>query len=77
MASERSEPPSTSSRTSTMTADKAMSSVCISRITRALTTESPASIIVANWREKICSDFAFGFVVLATAYTGAVNWTQP
>ena len=20
---------------------------------------------------------AFGFVVLATAYTGAVNWTQP
>ena len=34
-----------------------LSSVCSSRITRAETTFRPASIIVANWREKICSDF--------------------
>ena len=42
-----------------------MSSVCSSRMTRAVTTFSPASIIVANWREKICS--AFGLTFLTTA----------
>ena len=26
-----------------------------------MTTERPASIIVANWREKICSDFGLTF----------------
>ena len=35
----------------------AWSSVCCSRITSAVTTDRPASIIVANWREKTCSDF--------------------
>ena len=39
-----------------------MSSVCSSRITSALTTFSPASIIVANWREKIWSDFGLTFL---------------
>ena len=27
-----------------------------------MTTERPASIIVANWREKTCSDFALTFL---------------
>ena len=31
-------------------------------MTRALTTFRPASIIVANWREKICSDFGLIFL---------------
>ena len=41
----------------------ASSSVCSSRITSALTTFRPASIIVANWREKIWSDFALTFLL--------------
>ena len=45
-----------------MTVPSASSSVCSSRITSALTTFSPASIIVANWREKIWSDFALTFL---------------
>ncbi len=46
-----------------MTSPSASSSVCSSRITRAATTFSPASIIVANWREKIWSDFALTFLL--------------
>ena len=45
-----------------MTAPSASSSVCSSRMTRALTTFRPASIIVANWREKIWSDFGLTFL---------------
>ena len=44
-----------------------MSSVCSSRITSELTTFRPASIIVANWREKICS--VFGLIFLKTVRT--------
>ena len=44
-----------------MTTPRAWSSVCSSRITSAVTTERPASIIVANWREKTCSDFGCTF----------------
>ena len=47
-----------------MTSVSALSSVCCSRITSAVTTDRPASIIVANWREKICSDFGFTFVLM-------------
>ena len=36
-------------------------------MTSALTTFRPASIIVANWREKICSDF--GLIFLKTVRT--------
>jgi hypothetical protein len=39
-----------------------LSSVCCSRITSAPTTLRPASIMVANWREKICSDFGLIFL---------------
>ena len=39
-----------------------MSSVCSSRMTSAETTLRPASIIVANWREKIWSDFGLIFL---------------
>ena len=45
-----------------MTAPRYLSSVCCSRMTSALTTFSPASIIVANWREKIWSDFGLTFL---------------
>ena len=45
-----------------MTAPRYLSSVCSSRITSAQTTFSPASIIVANWREKIWSDFGLIFL---------------
>jgi hypothetical protein len=38
-------------------------------MTRAVTTLSPASIIVANWREKIWRDFALIFL---TASPGAL-----
>ena len=61
IASERSAPVSTCSRTSAMTTARAWSSVCSSRMTSAVTTERPASIIVANWREKTCSDFGCTF----------------
>jgi hypothetical protein len=54
-------PPSTSERTSRITSASAWSSVCCSRITSAPTTLSPASIIVANWREKICSERCLTF----------------
>ena len=57
IACESSMPPSTSARSSRMIATRYLSSVCCSRMTSAPTTFSPASIIVANWREKICSDF--------------------
>ena len=36
-------------------------------MTRAVTTLSPASIIVANWREKICSDFGLTFLTATPA----------
>ena len=42
--------------------DRYLSSVCSSRMTSAATTLRPASIIVANWREKICSDFGLIFL---------------
>ena len=45
-----------------MIAERYLSSVCSSSMTSALTTERPASIIVANWREKICSDFGLIFL---------------
>ena len=45
-----------------ITSAKYLSSVCSSRMTSALTTLRPASIIVANWREKICSDFGLTFL---------------
>ena len=45
-----------------MMAARYWSSVCCSRMTSAPTTFSPASIIVANWREKICSDFGLIFL---------------
>ena len=45
-----------------MTAPRYLSSVWCSRITSALTTFRPASIIVANWREKIWSDFGLIFL---------------
>jgi hypothetical protein len=56
IACERSMPPSTSWRTSRMTSASRLSSVCCSRMTRAATTLKPASIIVANWREKTCRE---------------------
>ena len=46
-----------------------LSSVCSSRMTSAVTTFSPASIIVANWREKIWSDF--GLDLLDRERTGS------
>ena len=56
---------------SSITVASALSSVCCSRITSAVTTESPASIIVANWREKTCSDFGLTpFVERALALRG-------
>ena len=55
-------PPSTSARSSRITAARYLSSVCCSRMTSAPTTFRPASIIVANWREKICSDFGLIFL---------------
>ena len=33
----------------------------------AVTTLRPASIIVANWREKICSDFGLTFLTATPA----------
>src|SRR5258708_5807648 len=42
-----------------MTVVRTLSSVCCSRITSAVTTYSPASIIVANLREKICRHCGF------------------
>ena len=44
-----------------------LSSVCSSRITRAWTTLTPASIIVANCRAKICSDFGLTFLNLTVS----------
>src|SRR5438270_632467 len=67
MACESRSPPSTSARSSWMTAARYTSSVCSSRMTSALTTLRPASIIVANWREKIWSDF--GLIFLKTVRT--------
>ena len=61
IASESRSPPSTSARSSETTVASFLSSVCSSRITSAVTTLSPASIIVANCREKTCSDFGFTF----------------
>ncbi len=58
IACESSIPPSTSERTSRMTSASALSSVCCSRMTSAATTFRPASIIVANWREKTWSERA-------------------
>jgi hypothetical protein len=46
-----------------MTCARYLSSVCSSRITSDATTFSPASIIVANCREKICSDFGLIFLI--------------
>ena len=66
-ACESSSPPSTSARISLITSAKYGSSVCSSRITSELTTFRPASIIVANWREKICS--VFGLIFLKTVRT--------
>ena len=51
-----------------MTTPRAWSSVCSSRITSAVTTERPASIIVANWREKTCSDFGCTFFANIPAF---------
>jgi hypothetical protein len=45
-----------------ITEAKYASSVCSSRITSELTTFRPASIIVANWREKICRVFGLTFL---------------
>ena len=51
-----------------MTEARYVSSVCSSRMTSAATTFRPASIIVANWREKIWSDFGLIFLkVVRTA----------
>ena len=47
-----------------MTCERIASVVCSSRIPSAETTFMPASIIVANWREKTCS--AFGLTPLKT-----------
>ncbi len=60
-ASESISPPSTSARTSPITAANFRSSVCSSRMTSAVTTFRPASTMVANWREKIWSDFGLTF----------------
>ena len=68
IASERRSPLSTSPRSSPMTTASFLSSVCSSRMTSAVTTFSPASIMVANWREKICSDLGLTFL---TAIAGA------
>jgi hypothetical protein len=62
IASDSSKPLSTSARSSPITAASFRSSVCSSRMTSAVTTLSPASIIVANWREKIWRDFALTFL---------------
>ena len=62
IASDSSSPLSTSSRSCAITSASAESLVCCSRIVSAETTFMPASIIVANWREKIWSDF--GLTVL-------------
>src|SRR3989442_211508 len=48
IASERRSPPSTSARSSEMTEASFLSSVCSSRMTSAVTTLRPASIIVAT-----------------------------
>ena len=50
-----------------MTSARYVSSVCSSRITSAWTTLTPASIIVAICRAKICSDFGLTFLNLPTA----------
>src|SRR4029450_6026838 len=53
-------PPSTSDRISAMTSRRYLSSVCSSSVTRAATTLTPASIIVASWREKTWRFFGCG-----------------
>ena len=55
-------PDSTSERTSVTTSLRYLSSICSSSTTSAWTTLTPASIIVASWREKTCSDFGFTFL---------------
>jgi hypothetical protein len=67
MASERRSPPSTSARSSETTFASFLSSVCSSRITSAVTTFRPASIIVANWREKTCRDLGLTFLTASAS----------
>jgi hypothetical protein len=55
-------PPSTSDRISAMTSRRYLSSVCSSSVTRAATTLTPASIIVASWREKTWRFFGLTFL---------------
>ncbi len=55
-------PASTSARTSVTTSRRYLSSVCSSRVANAATTLTPASIIVASWREKTWSDFGWTFL---------------
>ncbi len=45
-----------------ITSRRYLSSVCSSSVTSAATTLTPASIIVASCREKICSDFGLTFL---------------
>ncbi len=71
IASDSSAPDSTCSRTSSITVASTLSSVCCSRITSAVTTDRPASIIVANWREKTCSDFALTLPLVKPVFLAA------
>src|SRR5215211_3167861 len=64
-AAENTSPASTSARTSASTSARYLSSVCSSRVTSAATTLTPASIIVASWREKTWSDFCLTFLKTA------------
>ena len=73
IASESSRPLSTSARSSAMTTASFLSSVCSSRMTSAVTTFSPASIIVANWREKIWSDLALTFLTASAPLLPAAS----
>jgi hypothetical protein len=83
IASESRSPASTSARSSETTRASFLSSVCSSRMTRAVTTLRPASIIVANWREKTCSDFGLTFLTAIaklcdeTACSSSESATRP
>jgi hypothetical protein len=68
---ERSAPPSTSVRTSATTDARYASVVWSSRILSDATTFRPASIIVANWREKAWSARGFTFFMKLLAGASA------
>ena len=53
-----------------------MSAVCCSRITSALTTFRPASIIVANCREKIWSALGLTFLNAVRAETSPLAFSS-